>query len=102
MLTPGFLSLMRNLWKTGSIAASVFPVAVGEMRRTFFPSMMWGISILWGSVGSVNPLSSRSLLTGRQRFEKAFSVKLTQLEITGPRPIKTMSTPLWGVEEGGA
>ena len=73
MLMPGFLSLMRNLWKTGSIAASVLPVAVGEMRRTFLPSRMWGISLAWGSVGLTNPLSSRSRRTGRQRFEKAFS-----------------------------
>jgi len=94
MLMPGFLSLIRYLWKTGSMAASVFPVAVGEMRRTFFPSRMWGMRRFWGSVGSLNPLSSRSLLTGRQRFEKAFfSVKLTQLEISGPRPIKRVSTP---------
>jgi len=40
---PGFRSLIRNLWNTGSIAASVFPVAVGEMRRTLLPSMILGI-----------------------------------------------------------
>jgi hypothetical protein len=29
--------------KTGKKAASVLPVAVGEMRRTFFPSRIFGI-----------------------------------------------------------
>ncbi len=70
MLIPGFLSLMRNLWKTGSMAASVLPVAVGEMRRTFFPSIISGIRRFWGSVGSSKPLSSKSLRTGRQSSEK--------------------------------
>jgi hypothetical protein len=81
MLIPGLRSAMRYRWNTGSMAASVFPVAVGEMRRTFFPSRIWGMSCLWGSVGSSNPLSSSSLLTGRHRREKvSSSVNSTQPE----------------------
>ena len=66
MLMPGCLPPdSRNLWRTGSIAASVFPVAVADMSRTFFPSSILGISLLWGSVGFSKPFSSMSLLTGR-------------------------------------
>lgn len=43
-LIPGGLSgILRSMFKTGSIAASVFPVAVGEIKRTFFPSRILGI-----------------------------------------------------------
>lgn len=84
MLMPGRRPPpMRNRWRTGSIAASVLPVAVGEMRRTFFPARMWWMIRCWGSVGLVNPLSSTSLRTGRQSREKAFfSVNSAKLENT--------------------
>ncbi len=73
MLIPGLLCPdMRKRSMTGSIAASVFPVAVAEMRRTFFPSRMSGIILLCGSVGSVNPRSSRRRRTGLQSCWKTF------------------------------
>jgi len=58
---------------TGSIAASVLPVAVGLMSRTLPPSRTLGMRRFWGSVGSLNPFSSRSLRTGLQSVENAFS-----------------------------
>ena len=68
MLIPGFrFPIIRNRSITGSIAASVFPVAVADMRRTFFPWRMRGMILRCGSVGSVNPRSSNNLRTGRQR-----------------------------------
>ena len=91
MLIPGLRSLMRKRWKTGSIAASVFPVAVPDINRTFLPSMIFGISCRWGSVGLMNPLFSRSLLTGRQSVENAFSsVNANSFDDTEPRTIKRM------------
>ncbi len=74
MLMPGCRPPpSRNLWRTGSIAASVFPVAVAEMRSTFLPSRILGISRRWGSVGLSKPFWSMSLLTGRHSWEKTLS-----------------------------
>ena len=58
--------------RTGKKAASVLPVAVGEMSRTFFPSRIFGIVFSCGSVGCENPLFSISLRTGLTRRLKAF------------------------------
>ncbi len=73
MLIPGLLCPdIRNRSITGSMAASVFPVAVAEMRRTFFPSRIRGMILLCGSVGSVKPRSSRRRRTGLQSSWKTF------------------------------
>jgi hypothetical protein len=58
--------------KTGRKEASVFPVAVGDIRRTFFPWRISGIVFSCGSVGFGNPLCSMSFLTGLTSKSKAF------------------------------
>ena len=40
---PGVLGSLRSMLKTGRKAASVLPVAVGEIKRTFLPSRIVGI-----------------------------------------------------------
>ena len=59
-----------SLMKIGRRTASVFPLPVGAMRRTFFPSRIGGIALVWGSVGWENPSSARALTTGLGRSEK--------------------------------
>lgn len=54
--------------RTGRKAASVLPVAVGEMSKTFFPWRIFGMAFCCGSVGFENPLcliSRRIGLTSR-------------------------------------
>jgi hypothetical protein len=48
-------------------------VAVGEIRRTFLPSRIFGIVFSWGSVGFGNPFCSTSLRTGFTSKSKTFS-----------------------------
>lgn len=67
-LSGVFMSILR----TGRTAASVFPVAVGDMRRTFFPSRIFGMVFFWGSVGASNPLCSISLRMGLSNVLKGF------------------------------
>jgi hypothetical protein len=43
LIPGGRSSDKRSILKTGNTAASVFPVAVGEMRRTFLPSKIFGM-----------------------------------------------------------
>jgi hypothetical protein len=57
--------------KIGRKAASVFPVAVGEINRTFLPSRITGIVFACGSVGFKNPFCSTSLRTGFTSKSKA-------------------------------
>jgi len=63
----------RSMLKTGRKAASVLPVAVGEIRRTFLPSRILGMVFSCGSDGFGNPLCSTSLRTGLTSSPKAFS-----------------------------
>ena len=60
------------MFRTGRNAASVFPVAVGDMRRTFFPSSIFGIVFSCGSVGDSKPLCSINLRMGLASTLKAF------------------------------
>ena len=48
----------------GRRTASVFPLPVGAISKTFFPESKVGIAVVCGSVGSVNPSSARVLRTG--------------------------------------
>lgn len=64
----------RSMLKTGKKAASVLPVAVGEIRSTFFRSRIFGMVFSCGSVGFENPLCSRSFRTGLTSKSKAFLV----------------------------
>jgi hypothetical protein len=58
-LIPGGRSeVVSSMLRTGRKAASVLPVAVGEMSTTFFPSRIFGIAFSWGSVGVENPRCS--------------------------------------------
>lgn len=70
---PGVLGCCRSRLRIGRKAASVLPVAVGEISRTFLPSRILGITFSWGSVGLENPLCSISLRTGFTSISKAFS-----------------------------
>lgn len=70
---PGVLGCWSSMLRTGRNAASVFPVAVGEIKRTFFPSRILGITFSCGSVGLVNPLCSISFRIGFTSISKAFS-----------------------------
>ncbi len=45
----------------GRKAASVFPVPVGAMSKTFLPDRIIGIVLVCGIVGSANPLLLKSL-----------------------------------------
>jgi len=55
---PSSLEELRRFEKTGSKAASVFPLPVGAIRRTFSPRRIRGIAFFCGSVGSENPRSA--------------------------------------------
>jgi hypothetical protein len=74
-LIPGGRSgEVNNMCNTGSTAASVLPVAVGEKSRTFLPSNIFGIVLACGSVGAKKPFCSISLRTGLTRRSKTFGV----------------------------
>jgi hypothetical protein len=60
-----------RLLKTGKKAASVLPVPVGAINKTFLPSRMSGITSSCGRVSCVNPFSRMSLLIGLTSKEKA-------------------------------
>src|SRR5579864_8748538 len=51
----------------GRKAASVFPVPVGAMSRAFLPSATSGTILICGSVGVLNPLSSRAFSRGWEK-----------------------------------
>ncbi len=59
------------MFRTGRNAASVFPVAVGDIRRTFFRSRIFGMVFSWGSVGDSNPFCLISLRIGLASMLKA-------------------------------
>jgi hypothetical protein len=60
-----------NRVRIGSRAASVLPLAVGEIKRTFFPSRMWGIACDCASVGMEKPRSTVASITGLASRSKA-------------------------------
>src|SRR5213595_558671 len=60
----------KNRVKIGRIADSVLPLAVGDIRRTFFPSRIGGIAFSWASVGFSNPLSLTASARGFGRRSK--------------------------------
>jgi len=72
----GLSASSMNLLKIGRKAASVLPVPVGAINRTFFPSRIGGIALVWGSVGFMNPFSSTIFLTGLASIAKALFFKL--------------------------
>ena len=45
----------RSASNTGSIALSVFPVPVGAIKTTFFPSWISGIAWVWACESSEKP-----------------------------------------------
>lgn len=58
-LIPGGRSaVVSSMLRTGRKAASVLPVAVGEMSTTFLPSSIFGMVFSWGSVGVEKPRCS--------------------------------------------
>jgi len=65
-----------SMFRMGSIADSVLPVAVGEINKTFFPSRIFGIVSFCGLVGVWNPLCSTSLRMGFTKRLKTFSESL--------------------------
>ena len=70
---PGVFGNCKSMLKIGRKAASVLPVAVGEIKRMFLPSRIFGMVFFWGSVGFRNPFFSTSLRTGFISISKAFS-----------------------------
>jgi len=77
--------------KTGKKAASVFPVAVGDIKRTFLPSRTLGIVLSCGSVGLGNPLCSISLRTGltsrlKESLGESFKLGEPQIQKNKHRP----------------
>ena len=70
---PGVLGICISMLKIGKKAASVLPVAVGEIKRMFLPSRILGMVFSCGSVGFKNPFCSMSLRTGFTSISKAFS-----------------------------
>ncbi len=70
---PGVCGAWSSILRTGRKAASVLPVAVGEIKRTFFPSRIRGMVFSWGSVGFGKPFFSTSLRIGLTSWSKTFS-----------------------------
>lgn len=78
---PSLLGVSKNLEKTGSNAASVFPLPVGATNRTFSPSMIGGIAFTCGSVGADNPISDNAMRTFSVRRENTLVPKKLYLQI---------------------
>jgi hypothetical protein len=55
--------------RTGNNADSVFPVAVGAISNTFFPAIIGGIALIWGSVGAKKPFSWMAFWIGVENEE---------------------------------
>ena len=55
------------LSRIGRKAASVFPVPVGAIRSALRPSATRGTIFICGSVGDLNPLSSRAFRRGGEK-----------------------------------
>ena len=76
--TPSSRDPSRDLLTRSSMtvrnAVSVFPLPVGEQSRRWFPSMIWGIAIFWGSVKSGKRSRNHSL-TGWQSLSINSSVE---------------------------
>jgi hypothetical protein len=73
---PPEASSFRMASKTGSRAASVFPLAVGAIRRMLSPAMMGSMAFSWGGVGSLIPRASKPSSILGWRREKALAVIL--------------------------
>jgi hypothetical protein len=72
ILIPGGRSgEVISMLRTGRTAASVFPVAVGEINSTFLPSRILGMVFSCGSDGEENPLCSISRRIGLTSKSKA-------------------------------
>ena len=74
---------------TGKNAASVFPVAVGEINRTFLPSRILGMVFSCGSVGFGKPFCPTSFLTGLTSKSKTFSEISLKLDGTSDGNLNT-------------
>jgi hypothetical protein len=74
---------------TGRNPASVFPVAVGEINKTFFPSRILGMVFSCGSVGFGKPFCSTSFLTGFTSKSKTFSEISLKLDDTSDDNVNT-------------
>jgi hypothetical protein len=74
---------------TGKNAASVFPVAVGEINRTFLPPRILGMVFSCGSVGFGKPFFSTSFLTGFTSKSKTFSEISLKFDDTSDDDVNT-------------
>lgn len=70
----GRSAVVMSMFRMGKTAASVFPVAVGEIRRTFLPSKILGMVFSCGSDGEENPRCSINRLIGLTNKSKADGV----------------------------
>ena len=88
ILTPGPRSAsFRKRVNTGRMADSVFPLAVGDIRRTFLPSRIGGMALSWASVGLRNPRSLTA--SARGLGSKSKTLDDNQHSKAGLRSIKT-------------
>jgi hypothetical protein len=58
----------------GSSTASVFPLPVGAIKRTFSPDKINGKAMVCGNVGSENPSATKALRTGLAKESNTFRV----------------------------
>ncbi len=72
-----------RLLKMGRMTASVLPVPVGAMSRTFLPASISGNASVCGKVGSVKPSIASALRTGLARDSKTDVVGCISVELWG-------------------
>src|SRR2546425_9125213 len=89
ILIPGPRSAsFKKRVNTGRMADSVFPLAVGDIRRTFLPSRIGGMALSWASVGLRNPRSLTA--SARGLGGRAQTLHENQHSKGGRRSIKTL------------
>ena len=80
-LIPGGRSAVSSILRTGKKAASVLPVAVGEIKSTFLPSKIFGMVFSCGSVGVENPRCSIKRRTGLTSRSNAVGLRVSTVSI---------------------
>jgi hypothetical protein len=71
-----------KLENMGRRTASVFPLPVGAIRRTFSPCRMDGMALLCGAVGSKNSRLTKASPTGLASRLKTLGEDFSSLDIS--------------------
>src|SRR4030042_185510 len=79
-----------KLENMGNRTASVLPLPVGAMRRTFSPAKIGGKAIVCGRVGSENPNSAKASRTGLARNSKTLEADAVLFISRLPKTIGTL------------